>query len=58
MAMGEEQTTGKGIVSKRLTSPYREGKHHKDWLKKKTKQQFDDKHHRINLQGWSIPYPA
>lgn len=25
-----------GIVSKRLTSPYREGKKHKDWYKKKT----------------------
>jgi len=25
-----------GIVSKRITSPYREGKKHQDWLKKKT----------------------
>ncbi|MEX1031573.1 MAG: DNA ligase [Paenibacillaceae bacterium] len=30
-----------GMVSKRLSAPYREGKHHKDWLKKKTKQQFE-----------------
>ncbi|TVY08417.1 ATP-dependent DNA ligase [Paenibacillus cremeus] len=30
-----------GVVSKRLSSPYREGKHHKDWLKKKTAQVYD-----------------
>jgi bifunctional non-homologous end joining protein LigD len=36
-----ESNGWEGIVSKRLTSPYREGKHHKDWLKKKTKQQFE-----------------
>lgn len=31
-----EQHRWEGIVSKRLSSPYREGKHHQDWLKKKT----------------------
>lgn len=30
-----------GVVSKRLQSPYREGKKHKDWLKKKTKVVLD-----------------
>ncbi|MFX3632147.1 MAG: DNA ligase [Candidatus Pristimantibacillus sp.] len=31
-----EQHRWEGIVSKRLSSPYREGKNHRDWLKKKT----------------------
>ncbi len=36
-----ESHSWEGMVSKRLTAPYREGKHHKDWLKKKTKQLFE-----------------
>ncbi|MEX2415957.1 MAG: DNA ligase [Paenibacillaceae bacterium] len=36
-----ESNSWEGMVSKRLSAPYREGKHHKDWLKKKTKQQFE-----------------
>jgi bifunctional non-homologous end joining protein LigD len=36
-----ESNNWEGMVSKRLSAPYREGKHHKDWLKKKTKQQFE-----------------
>ena len=35
-----ESNSWEGMVSKRLSAPYREGKHHKDWFKKKTKQQF------------------
>ncbi|PZD95633.1 DNA ligase [Paenibacillus sambharensis] len=31
-----EQNSWEGIISKRRTSPYREGKKHRDWLKKKT----------------------
>jgi bifunctional non-homologous end joining protein LigD len=31
-----EERGWEGIVSKRLSSPYREGKKHKDWFKKKT----------------------
>jgi bifunctional non-homologous end joining protein LigD len=30
-----------GIVSKRLSSPYRPGKQHQDWFKKKIRQTFD-----------------
>jgi bifunctional non-homologous end joining protein LigD len=30
-----------GVVSKRLTAPYREGKHHQDAFKKRTIQRFD-----------------
>jgi bifunctional non-homologous end joining protein LigD len=36
-----ESNSWEGMVSKRLSSLYREGKHHKDWLKKKTKQKFE-----------------
>lgn len=36
-----ESNSWEGMVSKRLSAPYREGKHHRDWLKKKTKQQFE-----------------
>lgn len=31
-----EANRWEGVISKRLSSPYREGKHHKDWFKKKT----------------------
>lgn len=31
-----EQNNWEGIVSKRLSGPYKEGKKHRDWLKKKT----------------------
>ncbi|MFC4812759.1 DNA ligase [Paenibacillus sp. GCM10023250] len=31
-----EANRWEGVVSKRLSSPYREGKKHRDWLKKKT----------------------
>ncbi|WP_409344146.1 DNA ligase [Paenibacillus sp. MBLB4367] len=31
-----EENEWEGVVSKRLSSPYREGKKHRDWLKKKT----------------------
>ncbi|CAG7653430.1 DNA ligase [Paenibacillus allorhizosphaerae] len=33
-----EESGWEGVVSKRLSSPYREGKQHKDWYKKKTAQ--------------------
>ncbi len=36
-----ENNSWEGMVSKRLSAPYQAGKHHKDWLKKKTKQQFE-----------------
>ncbi|CAG7651018.1 Bifunctional non-homologous end joining protein LigD [Paenibacillus solanacearum] len=36
-----EASGWEGIVSKRLSSPYREGKHHKDWFKKKTAQLYE-----------------
>ncbi|OXM84460.1 hypothetical protein [Paenibacillus rigui] len=31
-----DQNSWEGVVAKRLSSPYREGKKHKDWFKKKT----------------------
>jgi bifunctional non-homologous end joining protein LigD len=36
-----EERGWEGIISKRLSSPYREGKKHKDWFKKKTKLLLD-----------------
>lgn len=36
-----EQNGWEGVVGKRLASPYREGKRHKDWFKKKTALLFD-----------------
>ncbi|WP_284642217.1 ATP-dependent DNA ligase [Paenibacillus silviterrae] len=38
-----------GIISKRLSSPYREGKHHKDWFKKKTAEV-----HEVDFIGFII----
>ncbi|WP_219833952.1 DNA ligase [Paenibacillus sp. R14(2021)] len=36
-----ERSGWEGVVSKRLSSPYREGKKHRDWLKKKTAIMLD-----------------
>ncbi|MFD1956274.1 hypothetical protein ACFSL6_19350 [Paenibacillus thailandensis] len=36
-----EQRRWEGVVSKKLDSPYREGKRHNDWLKTKTKVMID-----------------
>lgn len=36
-----ETNRWEGIVSKRLSSPYREGKKHRDWYKKKTAVMMD-----------------
>ncbi|WP_274361853.1 DNA ligase [Paenibacillus thermotolerans] len=36
-----EANQWEGIVSKRLSAPYREGKHHQDAFKKRTVQRFD-----------------
>ncbi|MCR8636691.1 DNA ligase [Paenibacillus radicis (ex Xue et al. 2023)] len=36
-----EQGGWEGVVAKRLASPYREGKRHKDWYKKKTSLLFE-----------------
>jgi bifunctional non-homologous end joining protein LigD len=38
-----------GVITKRLSSPYREGKHHKDWFKKKTAEI-----HEVELVGLVI----
>jgi bifunctional non-homologous end joining protein LigD len=36
-----KQNSWEGMVSKRLSAPYREGKRHDDWFKKKTIQHFE-----------------
>lgn len=38
-----------GVVSKRLSSPYREGKKHKDWFKKKTALRLD-----VSIVGYTF----
>jgi bifunctional non-homologous end joining protein LigD len=43
-----------GVVSKRLASPYREGKKHRDWLKKKTELRLDVQIEGIKLREGRI----
>lgn len=49
-----ESNSWEGMVSKRLSAPYREGKHHKDWLKKKTKQQFETSIVGLTFKGGQL----
>lgn len=44
-----EQNEWEGVVAKRLSSPYREGKKHADWYKKKTALQFE-----VHIVGFII----
>jgi bifunctional non-homologous end joining protein LigD len=44
-----QQHEWEGVVAKRMSSPYREGKHHRDWYKKKTSIQCE-----VDIVGLSM----
>jgi bifunctional non-homologous end joining protein LigD len=49
-----EQAGWEGVVGKRLSSPYREGKRHKDWYKKKTALIFEVVIYGLIIRGGQV----